>query len=140
MYVANLHPQHRDTAILFMNAGKHVLCEKPIALNAAHARDMIEAAKQNVRCKRKCVANISTDRETGVFVSHIRCRRCCMPPMAILRGQAAIVAGSLGCRESFWQKGTGTACSRPTRLQGPWRPQAASARCGAAAGKPRWPQ
>lgn len=48
MYVANLHPQHRETAIMFMNAGKHVLCEKPIALNATQTADMIATAKKNV--------------------------------------------------------------------------------------------
>mmetsp|Transcript_3407 Transcript_3407/g.9853 ORF Transcript_3407/g.9853 Transcript_3407/m.9853 type:complete len:453 (+) Transcript_3407:122-1480(+) len=47
VYVANLHPQHRETAIMFMNAGKHVLCEKPIALNATQTADMIATAKKN---------------------------------------------------------------------------------------------
>ncbi len=48
VYVSNLHPQHRDTANLFMNARKHVLCEKPIALNSFQTSDMIDTAKRNV--------------------------------------------------------------------------------------------
>ena len=33
VYVSNLHPAHKDTAVLMMNHGKHVLCEKPLAVS-----------------------------------------------------------------------------------------------------------
>jgi len=33
VYVSNLHPAHRDTSILMMEHGKHVLCEKPLAVS-----------------------------------------------------------------------------------------------------------
>jgi len=33
VYVSNLHPAHRDTSILMMDHGKHVLCEKPLAVS-----------------------------------------------------------------------------------------------------------
>jgi predicted dehydrogenase len=44
VYVATTHPSHRDNAIDALNAGKHVLVEKPLAVDAAGARDVAEAA------------------------------------------------------------------------------------------------
>jgi predicted dehydrogenase len=44
VYVATLHPYHRDLALLAIRAGKHVLIEKPIAMSAAEAREIAEAA------------------------------------------------------------------------------------------------
>jgi myo-inositol 2-dehydrogenase/D-chiro-inositol 1-dehydrogenase/scyllo-inositol 2-dehydrogenase (NAD+) len=38
---------HRDLAVMAMNAGKHVLCEKPMALNLDECDDMIEASRRN---------------------------------------------------------------------------------------------
>jgi predicted dehydrogenase len=38
---------HRDAAIAALNAGKHVLCEKPMAMSAAQAQEMADAAKAN---------------------------------------------------------------------------------------------
>jgi len=37
---------HVPWSIRALEAGKHVLCEKPIALNASEARDLIQAARQ----------------------------------------------------------------------------------------------
>ena len=36
---------HKDLAIAAARAGKHILCEKPMALNASEAREMYEAVK-----------------------------------------------------------------------------------------------
>ena len=33
VYVSNLHPAHKDTTILMLQHGKHVLCEKPLAVS-----------------------------------------------------------------------------------------------------------
>ena len=38
---------HAALSILFMQQGKHVLCEKPLASNAKEAREMIRVARQN---------------------------------------------------------------------------------------------
>lgn len=37
---------HKDIAIAAAKAGKHVFCEKPIALNAAEAKEMLEAVEK----------------------------------------------------------------------------------------------
>ena len=49
IYVASPHSHHRDMTIDALDAGKHVLCEKAFALNAAQAREMVEAARRNNR-------------------------------------------------------------------------------------------
>ena len=49
VYVASLHPDHVNATTTFLEAGKHVLCEKPLALNAAEADRMIGAARANDR-------------------------------------------------------------------------------------------
>jgi predicted dehydrogenase len=47
VYVATPHPQHVANTILALNAGKPVLCEKPIAVNAVEAQAMVAAAIDN---------------------------------------------------------------------------------------------
>ena len=43
--------QHVFWSIRALEAGKHVLCEKPIALSAAQGRDLVEAARRRPRLK-----------------------------------------------------------------------------------------
>lgn len=38
-------PAHHPTTLPLLRAGKHVLCEKPLATNALHAQEMAEAAQ-----------------------------------------------------------------------------------------------
>lgn len=45
VYVATLHPTHCEHTLLALDAGKAVLCEKPFAVNADQARQMIERAR-----------------------------------------------------------------------------------------------
>lgn len=45
IYVATPHALHHDNALLCIEAGKAVLCEKPFAINEAQAREMVEAAR-----------------------------------------------------------------------------------------------
>lgn len=47
VYVATPHPLHCPNTLMALQAGKHVLCEKPFALNAAQAQQMIEEAKRS---------------------------------------------------------------------------------------------
>ncbi|MGH2936612.1 MAG: Gfo/Idh/MocA family protein [Solirubrobacterales bacterium] len=46
VYVATPHPMHRDNAILALEAGKAVLVEKPFAMNAGEAREIVAVARR----------------------------------------------------------------------------------------------
>lgn len=47
IYVATPHASHARITIQALNAKKHVLCEKPVALNFQEASQMIAASKKN---------------------------------------------------------------------------------------------
>jgi len=76
VYIATPHPLHVEWAIKTAEAGKHVLCEKPLAINRAWAAAMIEAAIRNdvflmeaymYRClpQTKLIAQLVRDGEIG---------------------------------------------------------------------------
>ncbi|XP_055001897.1 trans-1,2-dihydrobenzene-1,2-diol dehydrogenase isoform X2 [Sorex araneus] len=44
-YIAVQHPQHHAAVMLFLRAGKAVLCEKPMGVNAAEVREMVAEAR-----------------------------------------------------------------------------------------------
>ena len=46
VYIATPHPMHAEWAIKCAEAGKHVLCEKPIGINHAQAVAIIKAARR----------------------------------------------------------------------------------------------
>ncbi len=46
VYIATPHPFHFDNALLCLNAGKAVLCEKPFTLNATQAKKLVDVARE----------------------------------------------------------------------------------------------
>ncbi|MCX8052699.1 MAG: aldo/keto reductase [Armatimonadetes bacterium] len=47
VYISTPHPMHAEWAVKAADAGKHVLCEKPLALNYPEATAVVEAARRN---------------------------------------------------------------------------------------------
>ncbi len=47
VYVATPHPMHSEWAIKAAEAGKHILCEKPLTLDYAGAMAVVDAARRN---------------------------------------------------------------------------------------------
>lgn len=47
VYVATPQSRHRDDVLMFLEAGKHVLCEKPMAVNATQTRSVASAARHH---------------------------------------------------------------------------------------------
>jgi predicted dehydrogenase len=45
VYIGTPHPWHKEWALKAIAAGKHVLCEKPLTLNLADTREIINAAR-----------------------------------------------------------------------------------------------
>lgn len=46
IYIGTPHTFHAENTLLCLNAGKHVLCEKPFTLNASQAEECIRLAKE----------------------------------------------------------------------------------------------
>ena len=49
VYIGTPHSRHCDDTLLYLDAGKHVLCEKPFAINHEQATRMADAARWNER-------------------------------------------------------------------------------------------
>ena len=47
VYIATPHPFYAQQSILMMNHGKHVICEKPMAINHYEVQQMMDCAKKN---------------------------------------------------------------------------------------------
>ena len=46
VYIGNLHVQHLETVMMMFEAGKPVLCEKPMTTSMKNITAMIQAAKE----------------------------------------------------------------------------------------------
>lgn len=47
VYIASPNSCHYEQTLIMLNAGKHVLCEKPLASNLRQAQEMFQCAKDN---------------------------------------------------------------------------------------------
>ncbi|KAK5915010.1 hypothetical protein CesoFtcFv8_000645 [Champsocephalus esox] len=47
VHVGVLHTEHWRVGLLFLKAGKNVLCEKPFAMNSRQVKDLVATAKNN---------------------------------------------------------------------------------------------
>jgi predicted dehydrogenase len=54
VHVATLNHLHYPLAKKALEAGKHVLCEKPLAMNSAEAQDLLQTAKKTGRAHAIC--------------------------------------------------------------------------------------
>ncbi len=71
VYISTTNEKHRDETLLAARAGKHVLCEKPLALNLADAKTMVDA------CARAGVV-MGTNHHLRNAVTHRAIRRLVM--------------------------------------------------------------
>ncbi|KAF7238825.1 Trans-1,2-dihydrobenzene-1,2-diol dehydrogenase [Varanus komodoensis] len=46
VHIGVINPYHLSTALLFIRAGKNVLCEKPLGMNGAEVDTMVQAARE----------------------------------------------------------------------------------------------
>jgi predicted dehydrogenase len=46
VYIGTRHPTHVTLSIMMLEAGKNVLCEKPMALSSADVKKVIEVAER----------------------------------------------------------------------------------------------
>lgn len=91
VYIATPHSLHAENALAAIQAGKHVLCEKPFTLNAAQAQAVVDAA-----------------RAQGVFVMEGMWTRCFPVVREIVRrmragelGEIRSVLADFGFRPEF---------------------------------------
>jgi predicted dehydrogenase len=47
VYIATPHPQHAEWVVKAAEAGKHILCEKPLGMDPSEVHKMVEAAQKN---------------------------------------------------------------------------------------------
>ena len=88
IYVSTPHTFHRENTLLCLEGGKAVLCEKPFALNAAQAREMVAAARSSSRPRSRRTCGIASPRS---------------PSTASCRGSARSSSATTGRRTTTWR-------------------------------------
>ncbi|MBO5269699.1 MAG: Gfo/Idh/MocA family oxidoreductase [Clostridia bacterium] len=97
---------HRDTILKAIRAGKHILCEKPLASTAEEAREILAAAKRHEESGKVC----------GVVFNNRN-------HAAILRAKELIASGALGEILSFRADYLHNSCLDPNKNAG-WKQDA----------------
>ena len=71
VYITTTHGQHRDHALLALEAGKPLLVEKPLTLNAAQARQVVaEARKRQLFCMEAMWTRLNPLVRQAVEIAH----------------------------------------------------------------------
>ncbi|TPW29908.1 Gfo/Idh/MocA family protein [Pararhizobium mangrovi] len=91
VYVATPHPMHVANASAAIAAGKHVLCEKPVGINAEEAETLVEAAKR---------ADVFLG-EAFMYRLHPQMARVCALVREGRVGRVRMVQASFGFRKEF---------------------------------------
>jgi predicted dehydrogenase len=82
VYIATTHPSHKALSLMAIAAGRSLLIEKPVCLNAADAREVFRAAA-----------------DAGVFAMEAMWMRC--NPL-LLRAEQLIAEGAIGELQGVW--------------------------------------
>jgi predicted dehydrogenase len=97
LYVATTPARHADQAIAALQAGKHVLCEKPLVTDPVDAQRMIEAARQRDRW-----LGVNFVMRYGPLAEPVRQLIASEALGAVLRGQFVNTAGDAGLPADHW--------------------------------------
>ena len=71
VYISLPNHMHCEWTVKALNAGKHVLCEKPFAMNVAEVESMVQAARDNNRILAEAVSSMWHPRMRRL-VEHVR--------------------------------------------------------------------
>ena len=73
VYIGTLHTQHLRLGLMMLEAGKHVLCEKPVGMNGKELRQLLDKAKEKgVFFMEVCGWNILMARDAFIQYSNPR--------------------------------------------------------------------
>lgn len=81
MYLGVLHTEHWRVGLLFLKAGKNVLCEKPFAMNSRQVKDLVATAKKHnvflmeVRLRGILSVDLCPEATRCLWVFYYRCKQ-----------------------------------------------------------------